>query len=353
MRRHSLRATRRRGIRHFLWLLVPLACSAFAQSPPPALERAVDARQKLERMLVEWTWDDRRNNSIRYYTSRLSPTEDILTLRPDPDGVVMREPGGKASDFQPESLHALAADGQSWQHAQGTPIARVRDRNGPAFGLISLRSVGLMPQLGLVDVREAVFNDGPGNPPARKYKTSREGALQVVSAQRDRSTLEWWIDPEKEWLVVRAAELKDGKVLAEARSTPRRFGDSWYPSTVELFHADYKDGKEPTDVVSIQVATINAPDLPARLTPSHIGVEVGTNVHHTDAGGKTTFQIWDGEKPVSSAEYRSRVKSGELKADNSGFVRGSAREARGRGGGARARTLGKARYGVHPTIRPG
>lgn len=146
------------------------------------------------------------------------------------------------------------------------------------------------------------------------YTETIEGDLVVVTATHREYGMKWWIDPKKDWSAVRSQRLFNGNVTHEARATLEQMDGFWFPRRIEYFFCQYEGGLKPERVVEVSSATFNRPEHPKKLTPSDIGVEVGSLVEeHSKLGERGGTLFWDGGKIVDGAEFNKRVRAGELR----------------------------------------
>jgi len=161
------------------------------------------------------------------------------------------------------------------------------------------------------DLHDALWRDGVAQPSARVYRESVQDGLHRVSADTDYGVITWWIDPLRDWSPVRVTFEREGNLHYDTRSTLKQYGAVWYPARVVIFAGS--EGK-PLEVFEVQRAAFNRPDHPPRLTPTHIGLEVGATVaYHTTRDGAFDSLVWDGERPITSEEFTQRVAAGDLK----------------------------------------
>ncbi|MEW6252426.1 MAG: DUF433 domain-containing protein [Planctomycetota bacterium] len=119
----------------------------------------------------------------------------------------------------------------------------------------------------------------------------------------------WWLDPERDWNVVRCEERRDGATRAAVTSELRRFGDVWFPGTVE-----YRNGAgNLLAAYRVRAVKVDEPGLPKKLTPAFIGVEPGTNITRRNRDGSDALVFLDGDELVSDKEFSRRARAGEIK----------------------------------------
>ncbi len=134
----------------------------------------------------------------------------------------------------------------------------------------------------------------------------------------------WWIDASKDFSPTRIRRERGGKLASEMRCDLRDWDGTWFPETTE-YYSGRDHGAEPYLTIRVFSAAFNQPELPDRLLPPDIGIEVGTNIgRHGPNREPLAYVYWDGEKIVSHEEYLERLGSGELKQGPS-FLREAAR----------------------------
>lgn len=298
--------------------VVMVLLSADGTDKPEALRRAMAARapELLRTARIEYSIREssgREDDSVRtrFFTWMCADDRYVLVQRGDEEGVYARGPGGKPLHpalNQPERI--LVKDSQVWTHTDGALGAHVLGEEGhAAYSLHDWRRVGLNPITLDGDLDETLERI---NYPPLKYESEEVDGLQVVTGASKGSMVKWWIDPEKDWAIVRTEVFQDGKKIGERRFTLRfdPYDGLWFPRRVELYRLAAGD-IEPSSVMETQSAAFNRPDHPMELTPADIGVEVGTSVAFQDRDPPVSG-YWDGEKAIPFAELMERIQSGEL-----------------------------------------
>lgn len=73
----------------------------------------------------------------------------------------------------------------------------------------------------------------------------------MVTRRSGENELKGRIDPARGWNIVRTQWLKGGHVSFEARIGLRKDGERWAPSAIAYYAHNYKEGQEPTSLVTI------------------------------------------------------------------------------------------------------
>lgn len=308
-------------------LLVPLVLgveSPAVSSPllgdtqkPPALLAAELARDKatIRTGLVEYSiresQPDPSGVTERFFTWRCAADGIVVVNRGDEVGVGM--PWKESADGEVRGysgvVHFLCSSGELWMHREDAIYADVWGPEQRAMhDVIDIRRLGLSP-VGTDESYDEIIR-AAGLPPV-EYSVGSEGALTVVTGTTAAGKVRWWIDPEKNWNVVRTAVYNGDQMLGEKRFHLEEFDGVWFPRRIE--HFAYGDG--PTDVprsiTEFHYAEFNRPEHPQVLLPQHIGVEPGMWVTYQD--GKTPGGIFDGAAIVEPADFLGRLARGEVR----------------------------------------
>lgn len=206
--------------------------------------------------------------------------------------------------------------GGVWEHRSDYPFAGFYKPEAPVFfGTGDLRTLGVSVASPGLGIEAALWRDSGPNPAPRGYREFEEAGLRVVESRNDAGTRRWYIDPAKGWGAVRVIfENRAGETISESRSVLKLYGDVWFPSTASFYTKRFKGGKEPCEIIRVQRAVFNDPNLPTRFKPEDIGIEVGTNirVYLKNRTKPDDLAFWDGSKLISQTEYLERLRSGEL-----------------------------------------
>ncbi|MGE0479434.1 MAG: hypothetical protein AB7Q17_03075 [Phycisphaerae bacterium] len=228
----------------------------------------------------------------------------------DDEGVYRRDESNEpvAARFQnPEAT--LWMDGAMWQHEARAVQARVWNAERRAlFQLFDFRRIGFNPGSDYESLDAAIRREGL---PPLQYDSEMDSDLFHVRAAGQTGDVHWWIDPARNWNIVRTrAELPDGTILGEQEYELRRFDGHWFPARI----VDYAGGKSTGRIcqdVRIVAAEFDRPEHPQVLTPESIGIEPGTLLQYMLLDPPTAAPVWDGSAVVSMTEFYDRVRDGE------------------------------------------
>ncbi len=296
-------------------VLTALAFSALAhaQQRPQALENFQKARERLETGSVDYFW---RQSGVGppagvYRTARMAGPDLIDILRGGPEENAQQtaeEEGARVIAFLP----TLKRDGERWAFMQRTASAVHSTKDNSHCDVPDFRSLGATCFLSYADIHDTLWRDQGEQPAAREYTERIEDGLHVVTAKTEHGGLTWWIDPKRDWNAVRITAVHDGKTLRETRISLRQFDGVWYPDTVLNFNSGYKNGTEPAEVIRVVSASFNDPKHPRRFTPADIGIEPGMTIHRPLEPPGTPLLFFDGKSAIGEAEYRKKLKRGEV-----------------------------------------
>jgi hypothetical protein len=207
-------------------------------------------------------------------------------------------------------------DGQVWIHESNSLTAKVFGENGRANSTVDPRAFGISAVAHFPSIYGRIWNSGRDLSEA-SFREWDEGDLRIVRGDMPNGTsVQWWIDRNRGWSVVRSTETdSSGKLRRESRSRLSNYDGTWLPSEIQYYTSDFQNASVPARTVRIHAAQINRPEQPARLGPSDIGIDAGTNV--TVMNEQTlepiTVQIWDGTTLVETTEWAERLRAGTAK----------------------------------------
>jgi len=288
---------------------------------PPALLAAEQAREsawlRTARIEFRRDWLGARDSSspptCHYFTWQCAGETYITVDQGDQDGVVIRDADGRPRNDLPYNgpIGFLIKGDEIWQHSEDAPTADVwSGERRSFFKLHDLRKEGLDPVVDGADPEERLRALGY---PLPDYDSFEEGGLTVVRAKVEDGEWRWWIDPEKDWNIVRTGVWMNGQQIGETRYTLAQYDGVWFPQRMERYRLGAGD-VFPSTVITTLSAEFNRPDHPQNLTQADIGIEVGTTIVFQDPKPDVASDaiVWDGKKPVSPAEFTERLKNGEL-----------------------------------------
>lgn len=289
--------------------LCAIACGAASalagEGLSPALEKALRSRERIATAQFDYverfiTGDHPIN---RFVTWRCAGPDYIQVDHGDERGTVARVRDRPDEAVRQPDL-ALVVDGQSWRRNEADGDVRVVPWE--QWSLPDFRTVGIDPT-GSKDLQFAKRIAMKGG--AITYREEREGGLVLVTAETSLdSQFRWWIDPERDWNIVRTQTLVDGELWYEQRITLEKMEGIWFPQRIQCFSGQAEDGALTYDLQIFRVE-INRPEHPRRFGPNDIGVEPGMLIAD---GRRGLAEIWDGQKPVSQVEFFNRVSAGEV-----------------------------------------
>lgn len=303
-------------------LLAATSSITSAQSPLELLEQLSKRRQAIVTAQFEWSIESPslaekplfRQSERELFSTALLAGEDLLNIeRGDSEGVLFRDPNGKPARYS-QSPNQLLRNGEDvWEYQQNSLEAGIRPV-GVTRLPPDLRSLGAAPMFDPRGIAEVLgINDQSGSV-SREYTKKTDGRFIVVTARMGEATLSWRLDPDLDLNPVQVTWLDEMGVVREARTTYRKSGDNWFPETVTAYSREYKDGREPSEIVRVRSVVLNDPEQPKKLGPVDLGMEAGVSVGKYDSsGGPPASFKFDGEKLVTVQEFNDRVTAGELK----------------------------------------
>lgn len=300
------------------YLLALIQTPGDALSARGVVEKMLDARSQIHTAKVELeivdaagTWQGRASDKPQFITEMIAGERSVLIRRGDAEGVVVRRPDGQPDPKMGHMpYYILEEPGRAFERSDD-PLSTVRGRTRPPRSRNDLRALGVAAFPSRFELHDAVWFDNVHNPAAPRLERSRDGELEIVRLTMSTKQRTYWIDPARDWSVVRVREEDEQGGWRESRSDLVQTDGVWFPRSVLFFSSRFKDGREPSQIVRVTDAEFNRPSHPPRLTLTHIGVEVGMTVDTEDSGGRTVGR-WDGDNVVSSVEFVQRLVSGEL-----------------------------------------
>lgn len=251
--------------------------------------------------------------STRFRTWKCAGDDVIVVDHGDEEGVAQRdaETGLPSTHDYPGPMSFLVQGGRIWWHDEDSPLARnlPRERRD-FFNLWDFRRLGLDPGT----PGESIEARAAAHGVAREYSEGWDGKLAWVKSESASGSTTWWIDPERDWNVVRSATEVLGKHVVDVRYTLGEIDGVWFPVRVEHYDLDV-DPAAPTRITEVVAAEFNRPDHPQRFTPADVGIEVGTQINYLDPDPRVQMENsgwWDGHSVISFSEYVRRLDSGEL-----------------------------------------
>ena len=295
-----------------------LASAGTGTQMPEALRLAQDSRSTnwLQTARIEYVVHGTQQDNSKYdlfFTWKCAYDDYITVNRGDEEGVVMRnERGEPAPVTYNNRIHHLVQGGDVWEHTEDAPFGY---QYGPSlydsFRQHNLRHLGLSPRgiAETVDKLEDVARQYDGEN-ALKYTTATENGLQVVTARSPNGAFKWWIDPEKDWSILRTETWRNEQRIGENRITVKECDGHWFPVRYEEYRLAAGD-LEPSTVIELLSVELNRPEHPQFFTPADIGIEPGMMITQTEVDS-ARIAFWDGTKLISSDEFHQRAADGTL-----------------------------------------
>ncbi|MEP0845668.1 MAG: hypothetical protein HRF50_02480 [Phycisphaerae bacterium] len=289
---------------------------------PVALARVEERRQRIKTASIEWSLTEYQaltnapatSASPRtvFYSTELTGGEALRINFGDEQGVVRRTIDGAPVRGNQDTLGALFREGEIWSYQRGSATAKLHAL-GRFIPPEDLRSLGLSPLLDHRSVHSLLHEEMGGEPASREYTERTEKGLTVVEGKADYGTYSWWVDPRKGGEVVRATFADVSGVVLETRAVLGRFGDEWFPESVEVYRRDFAEGKAPAEVIRVLSFECNRPEHPRELFPADLGMECGVQVQKYDSSGKMVETLmFDGRRAVPVKEFFDRLEKGEI-----------------------------------------
>lgn len=282
------------------------------------LEKLIDYRCALQTAKVELeiidssgAWQGAASDKSQFMSVLFAGDQQIRIRRGDSEGVVIRTPEGKPHPTMGHLPYFILDEPGRTYTRTDDPMDIVRARERTSRQRDDLRTLGMSSFPSSFDLPDTIWFDNVHAPAAPKLEQSRDGDLDMVRVTMSTKKRTYWLDPAKNGSPVRVREEDEQGDWRGSRSNLVLTDGVWFPRSVHFFSSRFKGGREPAQVVQVSAAEFNRPSHPARLTLTHIGVEVGMIVDSEGAAGKSAGR-WDGEKIVGGVEFVQRLVAGEL-----------------------------------------
>lgn len=287
-----------------------------ADELPEALRKARAARSSsaLYTAHIEYSITDHREENPRpaFFTLRSAGERFIVSTQADSRGNFAYGPEGKplpAGLNKPRQV--LHTPDKLWFSVAESYVAHVfgpdeRDQRE----MEDIRRLGFDPVLldGDIDERAAAHGF-----PAGEYSQRQEGALVVVERKSPGSRARWWIDPQRDWNIVRTRiDNESGYstgIDIELAQDP--YDALWFPKRAKWVSST---GSTPRRTVEIHAAQFNRPEHPIELTPESIGVVPGTEIRAYASTGWHSG-IWNGTEVLPHMEFFEQEAAGKVSMD--------------------------------------
>lgn len=302
-------------------LVIMLTASPGARADdrlPDALRRMLERREAIRSLSITYGFENFRAESARagelYQLSTEIARDGAMTheLLGYPDGSLGIFPDGQTASVMPRRY--LFDKGAIWRVREGSVLLGYNtDPNArEVYRPWNLRALGLtfrsFTDRANLDPRKLIEQPFGGDVSVT-YKESRRGDLvQVVGeGPRDAQVL-WEIEPEKGWNPTRLVLSAGDRRLFEVLSDLQRFGQVWFPQTVEIRDGD---GNIVERVWVQDFAANEDARLPDTFVPADIGAESGMVI---DPVGGTSPEfldaVWDGKKILSAEDWERAKRAG-------------------------------------------
>lgn len=289
------------------------ATKSYSDDRPEALRRLEFKRHALHTAHIEWSDTDPNlyGPHPRFITTRITGEDIIDHYRGDEDGIFDRHADGTPLPIQMKPFMVLSKNGEVWLHHEKQWNA---DHFPNGTATVNMRALGLTGSLPYCRVEEALWHEHVKQPSPRKYSETLEGEYQVIRAETDYGTLEWWLDPKCDGEIVRYVHRMQGDVIQEAKIALRQYGDIWYPESVSYYSKGHQEGNEPRQTIRIHYADFNQPEHSRSYEPKDIGIEAGIHIMQYDPHRKRMAYglCYDGNYIVTDDEILERWAAGDV-----------------------------------------
>lgn len=232
-------------------------------------------------------------------------------------GITAFTEDGKPKHRGPTGL-LRAADGSFWMHNMDTASVQHRKDKGVLAGVYSFRSMGM-----------SYRDDGAAGPAGILAGTLPKGEVaftetvvdglhRVEASNTKGNSVVWYLDPNLNWNPTKCELWNQGKLVRQSQSEYEQINGVYVLKACAFLNADGSIRQ----LVTVESATVNDPDLPTDLTPEYIGVEPGMTVRtYTDT--RQHFYAGDGKTyrtgKVLAMERRGEIEFGpKVKARRAG-----------------------------------
>ena len=293
-------------------LILTLAPDGGSTQMPEALRRAQEARSTewIKTARIEYVIHDRTDEESHhdYFFAWSCANDDYITIqRGDEDGIIVHDEHGGPSPFcSQKPVHRLTQGTDIWEHAEDAPNA---DRYGPSMHYYAaqpnMRHFGLSPRgtgEDLATLEEVARRYYGRN--AIQYTTTIEDTVYVVTARTFGGAFKWWIDPAKDWNVLRTETWLNGEQIGEDRYTLKKCDGHWFPVRQDEYRLAAGD-VEPSRVIELSLVEFNRPEHLQSLALADIGIKPGTIVYDRQLDSVGTTR-WDGSRLVDIVRIKTR-----------------------------------------------
>jgi hypothetical protein len=292
---------------------VAVPSSAPASDKPAALVAFENARYAIRAEFAVRSYGSNSATANRH-RSIVQGDEVLVFFDGTDDGITaFTEDGRPVRDLEEATL--LRSDGlwQKYQKGLSGQANLGPDVGRP--GVLDFRCVGMTAttECLIASPLEAIDRTRGAPPDTVEYSESvDEDGLYVVEAKvrnSDQSTV-WYIDPQQGFNAIRVDELYHGKIYFSALTDYRFINGIYVP--VKVIYADADANVH--CVNEFEYTKVNTPDIPAELTPTDIGIWIGTPVNVVDAAGARQMK-WNGDQLITIEEYNDLFRQGKIQND--------------------------------------
>lgn len=291
------------------WASTAGAQSLDESDVPMSLLRAASAHADIIRTarleVVQRMMDtNTQRESTRYFTWRCGGESIAQTIHGDEEGVVLKPGDGvlRAATFRPQ--HVLSAHGKVWTRFDLPTTAVLEDAGKESFHrVVDFRRVNLFASAielePLAALARCIKTGG-----APRFAEAQEGELVRASFSSGDMTLDWTIDPGKNWSVIACEVVNMTGVLSRTLCDVVESDGVWFPKSISI------QSRGMLTRFEFPHRSFNQPDHPSELTPADIGIEPGFRVE--DRGANQTL-IWSGMQLLPHAEFAQLVRAGRVR----------------------------------------
>ncbi len=281
---------------------------------PPALRQALKHRQNIRRADVWWAVGSvgagLRSGRMLGRRMRVAGDDIAQFDYGDDRGIT-----GQMADGTPVSrpTRELFTRELTVHYNGGDPFAVAERQSDDRPAYSDVRAFGLLPERrpSYRPLDEILCNYPLDDDSPRTWRQRREGNLYLVTLKTQRGTeVRWYIDPDQGYNVVRAERYDGGVRTKYSVSHLERFGDVWFPSSVEFYFGDRPD---PVKRVVVREALLNDPSLPERLTPAALELEPGITFMVFEPGKqRAAAMVWTGQVLMDARKWYELERRGEV-----------------------------------------
>lgn len=212
---------------------------------------------------------------------------------------------------------ALVRDGELWQYNSQAPTDLLYKPIGEGDrGVVNVVSLGVTYFPTSKNAIDAVW-EAIGPEPV-VFQSSPRGEHIVVAAIRADRTVEWELDPSRDYQPVRVTLFELGERTAEVINSLELHGTTWFPTNAEFLDSSTHREAPRQQRIEVEAAEFNAPGQATTFTPADIGAEPGFMVRSFDFDPAKERGIWDGRESVSPQEFRRRLTRDEVQLTERG-----------------------------------